>query len=136
MRGARTAAVALAVAALAGCGSPPGDLFAVERSGADRKARLTLVVSDGGSVSCNGRRHPLPAEQLLAARELARQLTPQAQLDLDLPPGRGTVLSYRVRLEGGTVAFSDSSRPLPRSLMRLQQFTKDVAERVCGIDRL
>ena len=136
MRGERRAAAALAVAAaLAGCGSPPGDLFAVERSGADRAARLTLVVSDGGSVTCNGREHPLPARQLLAARELARQLTPQAQLDLDLPPGRGTVLSYRVRLEAGTVAFSDSSRPLPRPLVRLQQFTKDVAEQVCGIER-
>jgi hypothetical protein len=119
----------------AGCGSPPPDLFAVQRSGADRAANLRLVVSDGGSVSCNGRERPLPAHRLLEARELARSLAKQAELDLVLPPGPGAILSYRVRLEQGTVAFSDTSRHLPRSFARIQQFTKDVGEDVCGIAR-
>jgi hypothetical protein len=117
------------------CGSPPPDLFAVQRSGSDRNANLRLVVSDGGSVTCNGHEHPLPAARLLEARELARTLATQAELDLDLPPGPGAILSYRVRLEQGTVAFSDTSRHLPRAFSQLQAFTKDVGEDVCGIRR-
>jgi hypothetical protein len=131
-----TLALAVAAAALiAGCGAPSADLFAVQRSGSDRAANLRLVVSDGGWVTCNGRRHTLPPRRLLEARDLARRLDEQAQLGLDLPPGPGAVLSYRVRLEGGSVRFSDSSRHLPRSFARLQQFTKDVGEDVCGIRR-
>ena len=130
-------AIALALAALlaAGCGSPPPDLFEVERSGADRNANVTLVVSDGGSVSCDGRDHALDADRLLTARQLERDLEPQAQLGVDLPPGPGTDLSYRVRMEGGSVSFSDRSADIPRTFQRLAAFTKDVTERVCGIER-
>ena len=58
-----------------------------------------------------------------------------AELGLELPPGPRAVLSYRVRLEAGRVAFSDTSRGSPQSFQRLAAFTKDVAERVCGIVR-
>ena len=98
MRRAGLVALALVVA---GCGSPPADLFEVQRSGADRNANLTMVVSDGGHVTCNGRQHPLPPQQLLTARELTRQVAKQAQLNLDLPAGPGRVLSYKVRMEAG-----------------------------------
>jgi hypothetical protein len=132
----RSAAAALATAAvLAGCGTPSPDLFEVRRSGADRNANLTMVVSDGGSVTCNGHSHPLDADRLLRAREVARALERQAALNLELPRGPGSQLSYRVRLEGGTVAFSDTSRDNPRSFLALAAFTKDVAERVCRIER-
>ena len=120
---------------LAGCGSPAPDLFVVERSGADRNANLTLLVSDDGTVTCNGRKHAIPGELLLDARALERQLSPQAELNLQLPPGPNHVLSYRVRLEAGTIAFADTSRPLPRSFTELTAFTSDVSEEVCGIER-
>jgi hypothetical protein len=126
--------VAAAVLA-AGCGSPPPDLFVVDRSGTDRNANLELLVNDGGSVRCDGHRHPLDADHLLQARQLERDLEPQAQLGLELPPGPGTILSYRVRMEGGTIAFSDRSRDVPPAFQRLAAFTKDVAEQVCGIER-
>ena len=134
-----TRAPAALVAALAlagsGCGAESADLFEVRRSGPDPKANLTLVVSDGGTVTCNGARHALGAEQLLEARQLARDLSEQAQLQLHLPPGPGTDLSYRVRLEAGAVSFSDRSRGIPQDFYRLAFFTKRVAEDVCGIDR-
>jgi hypothetical protein len=121
---------------LAGCGgSAPPDLFEVKRSGADRNANLTLLVSDGGSVTCNGREHSITNQQLLEARELARELSPQAELNLQLPPGPNSVLSYRVRLEAGEVSFADTSRPLPQSFSKLTAFTADVGERVCGLSR-
>jgi hypothetical protein len=128
-------AVALAAALLAGCGSPAPDLFVVDRSGPDPAANLTMVVSDGGSVTCNGKGHELDADRLLRARQLARDLAKQAELRLELPPGPGANLSYKVRLEAGTVAFSDTSRGNPKAFFQLAAFTKDVSERVCGIVR-
>jgi hypothetical protein len=131
----RRAAAAVALLLLTGCGTASPDLFEVRRSGEDRAANLTLVVSDGGTVTCNGQEHALDADRLLTARELARELAEQAELGIELPPGPGAVLSYRVRMEAGTVSFSDTSRGNPRAFLRLAAFTKDVAERVCGIVR-
>ena len=128
-------AALLAAALLAGCGTPPPDLFSVERSGADPNANVDVVVSDGGSVTCNGHKHDLDAERLLTARQLVRDLAPQAELGIELPRGPGTQLSYRVSMEAGTVAFSDRSPGVPRTFLRLAAFTKDVTEGVCGIER-
>jgi hypothetical protein len=125
-----------AVVVLGGCGSPSADLFEVVRSGADRNANVRLLVSDDGTVRCNRRKAvPLGAKRLLTARELARDLETQAALGLELPRGRGSILSYRARLEAGTIAFSDRSRGLPGSFNRLAAFTTDVAERVCKLER-
>lgn len=130
------APAALAALAIAGCGSPAADLFEIVRTGPDRNANLRLLVSDGGSVRCN--RRPavaLGAQRLLTARELARDLEPQAALGLVLPRARGSILTYRARLEAGTVGFSDRSRGIPPSYNRLAAFTADVAERVCKLER-
>jgi hypothetical protein len=132
---ARFAAAALVALALAGCGTPSPDLFEVRRSGADPNANVIVIVNDGGSVTCNGMRHDLSAERLLRAREVERDLQPQAELNLELPRGPRAQLSYRVRMETGTVAFSDTSRGNPPSFLRLAAFTKDVTERVCGLER-
>ena len=130
------AVIAVAAAVLSGgCGTESPDLFAVERSGPDPQANLRLVVNDGGSVTCNGEEHSLDADRLLRARELSREVAKQAELGVELPPGPSANLRYRVRMEEGTVAFSDTSRGNPRSFFQLAAFTKDVAERVCGILR-
>jgi hypothetical protein len=132
----KRAFVALILAfALAGCGSPAADLFVVKRSGADANANLTLLVSDDGTVTCNGRKHPITNDRLLDARKLTRDLSEQALLHLVLAPRPGSVLSYRVRMQAGTVAFSDTSRPLPRAFTQLEVFTKNVSEDVCGLRR-
>jgi hypothetical protein len=120
---------------LAGCGTASPDLFEVERSGDDRNANVTMVVNDGGRVTCNGKEHALDADRLLRARELRRELEEQAELGIELPPGPGANLSYRVRMEAGSVAFSDTSRGNPPEFQQLAAFTKDVTERVCGIVR-
>ena len=131
----KRAAALLAALALAGCGATPADLFVVKRSGSGRNARLTLRVQDDGYVSCNGRRHQLSSQQLLDARALARDLASEAQLHVELPPGPRSVLSYRVELQAGHVAFSDTSRPLPGAFARLTAFTADISEAVCGVNR-
>jgi hypothetical protein len=127
--------VAALLAVLCGCGTASPDLFVVERSGADRNANVELLVSDGGSVKCNGTEHALDAERLLTARRLQQDLAPQAELSIELPPGPGTQLSYRVSMETGTIAFSDRSPGVPSTFQRLAAFTTDVTERVCGIER-
>ena len=125
----------MVLALLAGCGAQPPDLFRVERSGPDPAANLELVVSDGGSVTCNGKEHDLDGDRLLRARAIARELAEPAELGLELPPGPGANLSYKVTLEAGHVAFSDTSKGNQQAFFELAAFTKDVAERVCGISR-
>jgi hypothetical protein len=136
VRGARgAAALALAAAVVAGCGAESPDLFEVVRSGQGRNAHVDLVVNDGGTVTCNGRERTLPGDLLLRAREAARDLGDKADLGLHLPPGPGAVLSYRVRLEQGTVSFSDTSKRQPKAFLEVQALTKDIAEDVCGLSR-
>lgn len=132
----RALAGALALALLAGCGAPSADLFEVVRSGKDKNANVRLLVSDDGTVRCNrGKPLAMGAKRLLDARQLARDLDKQAALGLELPRGPGSILSYRVRLEAGTVGFSDTSRGRPPTFNRVAAFSADVIERVCKITR-
>lgn len=127
--------IAAAGLLLAGCGGPAGDLFEVQRTGADKNANVTLVVAEDGYVTCNGTRHELPPKLLLRARQLTRDLSAQAELNLSLPPGANSILAYRARLRAGSVSFSDNSRPLPAAFVDLTVYTNDVAEEVCEITR-
>lgn len=120
---------------LSGCGAPSADLFVVTRTGQGPNAKLTMLVQDDGSVKCNGKEHPISGRQLLTARQLTRDMSPQAELNVSLPPGPGSVLSYSVRMQAGTIAFSDTSRPLPRSFAELTAFTAEISEDVCGLRR-
>lgn len=121
---------------LAGCGAPSADLFVVTRSGKDKNANVEVLVSDDGTVRCNkGKPKEMGTKRLLDARELSRNLQKQAALGLELPKEKGSILSYRVRLEAGTIAFSDRSRGLPKTFTHLEAFSSDVIERVCGITR-
>ena len=128
-------ALLLAAVVLAGCGSPPPDLFLVTRSGPDPAANLTMLVSDGGSVTCNGKEHPLDADRLLTARQLQRDLAKQAELGIQLPQGANGELAYKVRMEAGSLTFGDESAQIPKTFLRLAAFTADVTEHVCKIER-
>lgn len=135
------------VAALAGCSSPaPADLFVVHRTGSIPGAELRLRVTDDGGAYCNGGpRREISSAQLIEARTLRRALdgdddgdtkTPGlAERALDLPPGRVSTLRYRVRSEGGVVAFSDTSPRQPQAFYRLAKLTRDLAKGPCGLPR-
>lgn len=140
------AALALAATAVvaAGCGGgPPADIFVVQRTGTIPDAKLNLRFIDDGGVSCNGGpRKDISSEQLITAREIRRELDGEkdedvglAEKHVNLPPGRVTSLSFRVRSENGTVAFSDTSARQPQALYRLAQLTREVAKGVCGLPR-
>ena len=132
----RAVLAALPLAALlAGCGTRSPDLFVVDRSGPDTNANVELLVNDGGSVTCNGKQHPLDADRLLTARQLERDLEPQAELGIQLPQGSNGELAYKVRMEAGSLTFGDESPQIPKTFLRLAAFTSDVTEHVCDIQR-
>lgn len=137
------AGVALAPAAMlaAGCGSRAADLFVVQRSGSIPGADLKLVLSDDGRANCNGGPDKqITSAQLIDARDILRELQGQdtkgpADKRLNLPPGPASILRYRVRVEGGSVAFSDTSRGQPKEFFRLAQLVRDIAKGPCGLQR-
>jgi hypothetical protein len=132
----RAAGAALLALAIGGCGSEARDLFVVDRSGAIPGARLSLRITDDGRASCNDR--PLAditSAQLVQARAAERDLEDPAKAHLRLAPGRQPVLSYRVRTEDGTVAWSDDSRRQPVVLFEVAKLTRDVARGVCHLAR-
>ena len=132
----RFAAASLAAALLAGCGTPAADLFEVTRTGRDRNANVRMLVGDGGTVKCNDAApKAIDGPTLLEARQIARDLAEHAELAIELPPGENASLSYRVRTEAGSVAFSDRSEGRPKAFDRVVAFTARVSEDVCGLQR-
>lgn len=134
---------ALGAAGLAGCGEPSADLFVVTRTGNVPGARLTLLVSDGGTVRCNGgAERQITSDDLIEARKIAREFNGEdadhpgpATQDLNLPPRPGSVLRYEVRSEKGTVTFSDNSSSQTPTMYAAAYFTRALAKRVCGLAR-
>jgi hypothetical protein len=132
----RTLLVVTALCGLAGCGAQSSDLFAVERAGSIPGARLSLVVNDGGTVRCDGRRPVAMSDsELLDARNLQRDLETPAGKALRLPARSGSILRYRVRTPDGTVAFADDSPAKPAVLNRLAFFVREIAQARCGRSR-
>jgi len=138
-RGARAAALGVCLGliamAAAGCaGVKPPDLFLVERSGPD--GRLTLLIDEQGGLHCNGRAAlKLSDPQLIQARALQEELGTPASEQLTLPPRPGSVFSYRVRDESGTVAFADNSASKPKVLRNMALFVLQIAQQDCHLSQ-
>jgi hypothetical protein len=137
----RLALAPLAVAAaLSGCGGITApDLFIIQRSGSDPSAKLTLLVNEEGGVSCNGvsmlagRKLKLSDPQLVQARAIQEDLSEPASKHVSSAPRPGSVLSYRVRDEAGSLSFSDNSAGQPPVFRRLALFVLQTAQRVCHL---
>jgi hypothetical protein len=135
---ARAAAIACLLGStlvtLGGCGVRSADLFLVERTGTIPGARLTLLVSEDGRVSCDGRAAGrLSDAQLVRARGIQEDLQDPASRRLTLPPRPGSVLRYVVRQEGGTVRFSDNSAGQPPALRQLALLVLQIAQGSCHL---
>jgi hypothetical protein len=133
----RTLAVCVLVvgALAAACGVSASDLFIVTRTGSGPQAHLTLLVDEEGGVTCNGRlaAQKLDDPQIIKAREIQEELEKPSSSHLSLPPRAGSVLSYSVRDEKGTVHFSDNSANQPVVLHKLQLFVLQSAQQVCHL---
>jgi hypothetical protein len=117
------------------CGVSAADLFVVTRSGEGPHAHLTLLVDEEGGVTCNGHlaSRKLEDAQIKAAREIQEELEKPSARHLSLPARRGSVLSYDVRDEKGTVSFADNSAGQPAVLHKLQLFVLQTAHEVCHL---
>jgi hypothetical protein len=119
-----------------GCGGgiKAPDLFVVERSGIAPGARLTLLVDEEGGLRCNGgSERKLSDPQIIQARAIQEELKEPAEQGLHLPARPGSVLSYRVRDENGTVRFADNSAGQAKVLRNLALFVLQVAQSVCRL---
>jgi hypothetical protein len=125
----------LSVVLVAGCGGvQAADLFLIERSGSSPHARLIMLVNEEGGVRCNG--GPvlkLSDHQLVIAKATQEELHDAASGNLSLPPRPGSVFSYHLRDEDGTVSFSDNSAHQPGVLRQLQLFVVQTAQQVCHL---
>src|ERR1700680_1059929 len=95
---------------LAGCGLTvrSADLFLLTRAG--QGPRLSLLVNDGGTIRCDGARPGrLSDPLLLRARDLATALAGDAKAKLRIPPPANSIARYTVRLQDGTISFSDTA---------------------------
>jgi hypothetical protein len=93
-----------------------------------------MLVNEEGGVQCNG--GPvlrLSDKQLVIAKATQEELAEDSAKQLSLPPQRGSVFSYYVRDENGTVRFSDNSAHQPGVLHQLQLFIVQAAQQVCHL---
>jgi hypothetical protein len=131
----RLALLVVLAAGLGGCGTEGADLMIVHRTGNLPGANLRMRVIDDGQVECNGTRHDLGSDELIEAREVARELGDPARRQTSLPPGRSSLLRFRIRTEEGLVGFSDSSPRQPHVFYRAAQLVRTIAKGACGLER-
>ena len=136
MRSVALTLLAASAIAVAGCGLgvQAPDLFLLTRTG--QGTRLTLLVNDSGTISCDGRHaRPLPDPLLLEARDLAAGLGGDAQQKVRIPSPPESVYRYTIRLQQGTISFPDTATAggkYPR-LAQAEQFALRAAQQVCGL---
>jgi hypothetical protein len=131
MRGA--AAVGLVAIAIAGCGFNVAypDLFLFSRTGPGGK--LTLLVNNSGTASCNrSKTKPISSRQLIVARDLADSLATDATKSLSLKPPPGSVYSYVIRMQQGTIRFPDTAGRTHKELAQAELFFLQTLQNVCG----
>jgi hypothetical protein len=130
------AAVALILAALVtGCGFEveEPDLFLVTRTGAHGQ-KLSLLVNDGGTISCDGRKpKTLSDPLLLQARDLATNLNTDVSDKLRFPASARSVYSYTVKVQNGTMSFPDTAALSRKELSNLELFVVQAAANPCGL---
>ena len=134
--GPLAAVSALAAASLAvGCGGIKApDLFIVQRAGDVPGARLTLLVNEEGGAQCNGGAMlRLSDPALVQARAIQEELHEPASKHIALPARAGSVLSYYVRDESGSVSFADNSASQLKVFRNLALFVLQTAQQVCHL---
>jgi len=131
----RAAVVLLVAALVTGCGFEveEPDLFLVTRTGAQGH-KLSLLVNDGGTISCDGGKPKnLPDPLLLQARDLASNLNDDVSAKLRLPASARSVYTYTVKVQNGTMSFPDTAGLSRKELSDLELFVVQAAANPCGL---
>jgi hypothetical protein len=120
---------------LGGCGFNvrSADVLLLTRTG--QGSTLTLLINDGGTISCDGRAaKPLDDSLLIRARDLAVNLSADATENMRLPAGPGTIFTYRIKLQPGTVVFSDHDTARHPILAQAEVFAAQAAQQACNLN--
>jgi hypothetical protein len=123
-----------AAACVAGCGLQvsSADLFALTRTGPGKP--LTIVVNDTGTIRCNGGATRLLTDAvLLQARALVTNLDKDAKAKLHAPASAGSVFTYKMQMQDGTISFADTSAFAHPELAQAEQFAVQAARGPCGL---
>jgi hypothetical protein len=131
----RAAVVLLLAALVTGCGFEveEPDLFLVTRTGAQGH-KLSLLVNDGGTISCDGGKPKnLPDPLLLQARDLASNLNDDVSAKLRFPASARSVYTYTVKVQNGTMSFPDTAGLSRKELSDLELFVVQAAANPCGL---
>lgn len=132
MRRGALAAAAACAAALAGCGGPAGDLLAIETSAGPRGGSERLVIADDGRARCDGGDlRPIPGDDLIEARELAREIGELAEDARAFEGGAPGGRRYVARVRAGSVRWSEGAPGLPPALPRLELFALRLGRTFC-----
>lgn len=135
MRSLRALALAVSVVSIVtACGLDVQlpDLFLLTRTG--QGSKLTLLVNDSGSISCDGgRSKQLSSSLLITARDLADNLSGDAKRHLRLPLGPSATYDFTIRLQQGTIRFSDRNTARHPHLAQAELFALQAAQQVCGL---
>jgi len=130
---ARVVVAAPVVAALlAGCGLSlrSQDDFLLTRTGAGKT--LTVVVNDGGTITCNGSKpRPLAGQLLLQARDLVTNLDADAKEEMNLASTPGSVYRFTMKFQDGTISFPDTAGGRHTELGAAEQFALEAAQGPC-----
>jgi hypothetical protein len=119
---------------LAGCGLnvKSADLFLLQRTG--QAGRLSMLVNDGGTISCNaGKAKPLADPLLIQARTVASDLAKDAQASLRIPAPADSVARFTIKLQDGTIQFPDTAAASHHELAEAEQFAVQAAQQACGL---
>ena len=119
---------------LAGCGLDVQlpDLFVITRTG--QGGKLTVLVNDSGTLSCNGgKAKMISSSRLITARDLSDNLAKDASANLKLPIGPNSTYAYMIRMQQGTIRFSDRDTARRPYLAQAELFAIDAAQQVCGL---
>jgi len=137
---ARLLVASLVAAALltAGCGGTQktADLFVIKRSGSIAGANLNLLVSDDGTVTCNGGpRKQIGGDLLIEARGLSEDFAADIGKPVAGDPPTNSIYRFTVQTGAGSANWVDGSLGLPESFLKISQFTRKVAKGACGLAR-
>jgi hypothetical protein len=93
-----------------------------------------LLINDSGTIRCNGgKARPISDSRLIAARDLADNLAGDASAELTIPAQAGDVEYFRIKLQGGTVAFPDRAAQNHKVLAQAELFASETATQACGL---
>jgi hypothetical protein len=128
------ATAALVGIVVAGCGfdvqSP--DLFQLTRYGEGKT--VSMAINDGGTIRCDRERaKPISNALLISARDLAVNLTSDAQNNLRIKTPPGSVFQYAIAMQQGTVRFPDVAGSIHKTLAQAELFATQTFQSQCGI---